>query len=95
MPVMKKEQINLLCKAENALDMCFALLSRQSIPYVVNDFDTGEEAVELFTRDDYWELVALIEDLMQEKSRATKRAKEYMRAKRAINKDYGRSKKCK
>lgn len=77
MAILKNDDIQLLCKAENALDMCFTLLRRESIPFVVNDLDTGEEVAEVFTREDYWRLVNFIEGAFEDKVKLNKKVAQY------------------
>lgn len=99
MPVLKRKDLNLLCKAENALDMAFAYLGRNHICYVVQDYDTGEEATETFTRENYWELVSLIEDLLQDKERANRKVAQYHKdhpeKHREYNREWAKNKKAK
>lgn len=99
MPVLKRKDLNLLCKAENALDQAFAYLGRNHICYVVQDYDTGEEVTETFSRENYWELVSLIEDLLQDKERANRKVAQYHKdhpeKHREYNREWAKNKKAK
>lgn len=94
MALLKKEQINLLCKMENIIRENKHLIFNKDGKcfYEVYDFDNKDWQIETVREEDFEDFVAMIEDFMQEKSHARDKAREYMRGKRAINKNYGRSK---
>lgn len=94
MALLKKEQLNLLCKMENIIrenkDTIFNKDGKCF--YEVYDFDEKDWRVETVREEDFEDFVAMIEEFFREKSQAKDKARDYMRSKRAINKDYGRSK---
>jgi hypothetical protein len=99
MPVLKKKDINLLCKAENAIKQAFIKLDTDCIDFMVTDFEANAYVPDTFTRDDYWELVALIESLMTDRAENRKRVLQYHKdhpeKHREYNRKWARNKKAK
>lgn len=94
MALLKTEQLNLLCKMENIIRESKHLIFNNDGKcfYEVYDFDNKDWRIETVREEDFEDFVAMIEEFMQEKSHAKAKSREYMRGKRAINKNYGRSK---